>query len=130
MKPVDISVSTLKFLRSKAPHPKEFSEFLGTAAWLMSLSAKHRKMPVGYLDSHVLPAILLKQFRIITKSDMPVAFLSWALVSDEIEQSGKVSNGKLGLEDWRSGPNMAVVACISPFAPSAEVIERFLQTET
>ncbi|MBW3245452.1 toxin-activating lysine-acyltransferase [Epibacterium sp. DP7N7-1] len=113
---------------SKALKPDEFGVFLGLASWLMSMSEDHKEMPFSVLDDVVLPAILLKQFRLIRKNGTPIAFISWATVSDEIKSAlDSGEKGKLAADEWRSGPNLVIVECVSPFAPTAIIKEHFLE---
>ena len=111
---------------SKALDPNEFGKFLGLACWLMTMSKEHRSLPMSVLDDRILPAILLKQFRLIKKDDTPVAFLTWALVSDETKDRLSKPDAKLQLAEWRSGTNLIIVDCVSPFAPVEKVKSDFL----
>ncbi len=61
------------------------SELLGQAAWVMMRSPAHRHLFVGDLEWLLLPPIACKQFRLWRRDNMPVAFASWALLSDEVE---------------------------------------------
>ena len=61
------------------------SELLGQAAWVMMRSGPHRHLFVGDLEWLLMPPIGLKQFRLWRRETMPVAFASWALLSDEVE---------------------------------------------
>ncbi|WP_420862957.1 toxin-activating lysine-acyltransferase [Algirhabdus cladophorae] len=110
-----------------ALNPDEFGTFLGLASWLMSMSKEHRDLPFSTLDSRILPAILLKQFKIIRKDTMPMAFLSWATLSDEAKAKFQKDPDSLELLDWRSGKNVVVVECISPFGPAAEIKAGFIK---
>ncbi len=103
-----------------------FSSVLGQAAWLMTLSPKHKKMPISTLETEIAPALLLRQFKLASKEKQPVAFLTWAAVSNEILE--KVNSGyKLkDLKEWRSGENIIVVDCICPFFSETAFVEKFL----
>lgn len=114
-KPVGVEDSA--FLTSK-----DFSEALGQVTWLMTMSADHKQLPISVIDERILPAIVLKQFKVLTKGKMPIAFLAWATVSDEVQKKFEAGREALELKDWRSGDNLMVVECISPFG-SAEVIK-------
>ena len=105
----------------------EFASALGMATWLMTMSPKHKGLPIEAIDRRVLPAIVLKQFKIVRKGNTPVAFLAWATVSEEARARLEAGT-PLELGEWRSGPHLVVVECVSPFAPAAEVEARFLQT--
>jgi cytolysin-activating lysine-acyltransferase len=114
---------------AKALDPAEFGQFLGIASWLMSMSKDHRDLPISSLDARVLPAILLKQFKIYQKGKMPIAFVSWALVSDAVQaQLARDAHYVMQPTDWRSGPHLVIVECVSPFAAAAEIRQQFLNS--
>ncbi|NSX56903.1 toxin-activating lysine-acyltransferase [Parasulfitobacter algicola] len=112
---------------SEALDPNSFGKFLGLASWLMSMSKAHRDLPISTLDERILPAILLKQFKLIKKETMPVAFLSWAMVSDEVKERMSKPDARIDLTEWRSGDNLILVECISPFAPAEKIKKDFLE---
>ena len=111
---------------SGALDPDQFSEVLGLASWLMSMSRSHRDLPISHLDTHILPGLFLKQFRLIRAKKMPAAFLTWATVSDEVANRLKGTADAPDLREWRSGPNVIVVDCVSPFTPADKVRDDFL----
>ncbi|MEO1324643.1 MAG: toxin-activating lysine-acyltransferase [Pseudomonadota bacterium] len=111
---------------SRALDPNEFGKFLGIATWLMTCSAEHKGLPISWLSERVLPALLLKQFKIIMKNNTPIAFLTWATVSQDV--ADKLATGKtiLTLPEWRSGKQVVVVDCVSPFGPADQIEQNFL----
>ena len=44
--------------------PKTVSQVLGEITWLMTQSPRHKAIPLGDLEWLLMPAILLRQFRI------------------------------------------------------------------
>jgi hemolysin-activating ACP:hemolysin acyltransferase len=107
--------------------PDDFSVFLGLASWLMTMSKEHRDQPISRIDRRVLPGLLLKQFKLIRREKMPVAFLSWASVSDEIKARMEADiDFSPDLKDWRSGPRLVIVECISPFLPTDKIRQEFI----
>lgn len=112
----------------KIANPDEFGVFLGLASWLLSMSKEHKHLPFSYLDDTVLPAILLKQFKMIRKEGAPIAFISWASVTEDIASKFEAGEKKaLELHEWRSGPRVIIVECISPFAPTALIKDHFIK---
>lgn len=107
-------------------NPEEFARFLGLASWLMTMSKDHKDLAISELDTRILPAILLKQFRLIMKGKTPIAFLTWAMVSDDVLKRFKKSNQALDIRDWRSGKNLLIVDCVSPFGPGEKIKSEFL----
>ena len=112
---------------STAPSPETFGSALGQAVWLMSMSPKHKTLPIQSIDARTLPAILLKQFKLYFKGKQPVAFIAWAMVTDEVK--AKLAEGaEIGLQDWRGGPNLVVIDCVSPFAEDEKVKAEFMES--
>src|SRR4051812_11769171 len=59
--------------------PKPVAQVLGGIAWLMRQSPRHKALTLGDLEWLVMPAILLRQFRIFYQGDRPVGVALWAL---------------------------------------------------
>lgn len=92
----------------------------------MTMSKDHRSLPISDIEAIVTAPILLSQFKLYSKGKQPVAFLSWATVSDEIKARIESGDKKLDLKDWRSGSNLVVVDCVSPFNPREVFADRFV----
>lgn len=103
-----------------------FASVMGQAVWLMSMSKDHRELPIKTVEDLLSPAILLKQFRLYSKGKQPLALVVWASVSDEVKARLESGDKKLELTEWRSGPNIVVVDCISPLHPADTFIETFM----
>ncbi len=88
------------------------------------MDKRYRDRPIREIERIVATPIFLRQFKIYSKGKSPVAFLSWAQVSNAVK--AKVEAGDpLELKDWRSGENVVVVDVVSPFA-EAEGVQRFM----
>ena len=108
-------------------NPDKFAEYLGIASWLCSMSKVHKTRDFTSIDRDLLPPILLKQFRIIRDQKLPIAFLTWATVSADVEAKVKKSE-PLALEDWKSGDKLVVVDCIAPFGHKNRIIQEFFDS--
>ena len=108
--------------------PREFTDFLGQASWLMINSKDHKHLPITEIEARILPALLLKQFRIYANGQKPVAFVTWAAVSDKVKSDFQSGVTRLSATDWRSGENVIVVDCISPFGPPEKIVAEFLKS--
>jgi len=115
-----------KNINPPAPDPATFASVMGQAAWLMTLSKDHRDLPISVIEDVISPAVLLQQFKVYLKRKQPVAFLSWAAVSDEVKARFEAGTQKLEPQAWRSGTNIVVVDCVSPFADRSEIEAKFL----
>ena len=108
-----------------APDPQTFAATMGQAVWLMPMTDQHRDLPIREAEARVAVPILLRRFKLYFKGKQPVAFLTWATVSDAAK--AKVEAGELlELADWTSGDNLIVVDVVSPFNPAEVFEKRFL----
>ena len=87
----------------------------GEIAWLMMRSPVHRHLFLADLEWLVAPPLTLKQFRLFRRDRVPVAFVSWALLTGEAEQ--RVVNGGWRLQpgDWNAGDRLWVVDVVAPY---------------
>lgn len=104
---------------------KTFAATLGQAVWLMAMSEDHQDQRIGSIEESVALPILLRQFRLFSKNNQPVAFLTFACVSDEVRARIDAGDKTLTPAEWRSGPHVVVIDCVSPFNPPERFVERF-----
>ncbi|WP_299867607.1 toxin-activating lysine-acyltransferase [uncultured Roseobacter sp.] len=105
-----------------------FGSAMGQIVWLMTMSNAHRELPIREIEHRVSTPILLKQFKLYSKANQPVAYLAWALVTDEVKARFDAGERSLELSDWRAGPNLIVVDCVSPFAPHETIEAQFVES--
>ena len=108
---------------------QEFVRLLGEVSWLMTRSPTHKFAFLTDLEWLVMPPLAMGQARLYRndKGD-PIAFASWALVSDEVDQRLTNRNGKLRPADWRSGPHPWIIDLIAPFGGVDEVVKAVFAT--
>jgi cytolysin-activating lysine-acyltransferase len=101
--------------------PKTVAQVLGEITWLMTQSPRHKAIPLGDLEWLVMPAILLRQFRIFYKGEQPVGVALWALADDLV--AGRIDAGdrRLSAVEWKSGTAMRIVELVAPFGGEAEM---------
>lgn len=103
-----------------------FASTMGQAVWLMTMSEAHKDLPIRVVEERIAPALLLHQFKLYSKGNQPVAFLVWASVNDEVKARIEAGDKKLDIKDWRSGNNIVILECVSPFNPAAVFEQKFL----
>jgi len=106
------------------PAPKTVSQVLGEFTWLMTQSPRHKSIPLGDLEWLVMPAVLLKQFRIFYKGDQPVGVAVWARVDDLVAKRVDAGDKRLTAVEWKSGANMRILDVVAPFGAEAEMREQ------
>jgi cytolysin-activating lysine-acyltransferase len=107
-----------------APPPKTVAQVLGEIAWLMTQSPRHKAVPLGDLEWLLMPAILLRQFRIFYKGEQPVGVTLWALADDLVAKRIDAGDTRLAAVEWKSGSNMRIVDIVAPFGGEAEMREQ------
>jgi cytolysin-activating lysine-acyltransferase len=108
--------------RSHAEPPsKTVAQVLGEIAWLMTQSPRHRAIALGDLEWLVMPAILLRQFRIFYKGEQPVGVALWALADELVAKRIDAGDKRLAAVEWKSGTNMRVVDIVAPFGGEVEI---------
>jgi cytolysin-activating lysine-acyltransferase len=103
------------------PPPKTVSQLLGEIAWLMTQSPRHKALSLGDLEWLVMPAILLKQFRMFYKGAQPVGVALWALADATVAKRIDAGDNRLTAVEWKSGTHMRIVDIIAPFGGEAEM---------
>lgn len=117
--------------QSGTPGPQQVNP-LAAAITLLLASPPHRHLFIADLEWRLLPAIASSQFRLITKDNRPLAFVTWAFLSDEIKERLKSAGGsnsgagRLKPEEWRSGKNHVIVDFVSPFITDEDEKKRML----
>ena len=104
-----------------APAPKTVAQVLGEITWLMTQSPRHKAIPLGDLEWLLMPAILLRQFRIFYKGEQPVGVVLWALADELVAKRIDAGDRRLTAVEWKSGTAMRIVELVAPFGGEAEM---------
>ena len=115
-----------KASKHSVPNAEEFTRVLGQVTWLMTQSSKHKLYDLTYIEAHVVAPLMFKQVRVFTKAKQPIAALIWAYASPELQRKVQQKDYVLNIQDWRSGEEVVVVDCISPFVDGEMFISQFM----
>lgn len=81
-------------------------------------SPRHRHLLLADLEWRVIPAIALKQYRLVQHKGLPGGlpggFVSWALVNEEVEAQLRQPDFRLRPQDWKSGDRVWIVDVAGP----------------
>ena len=97
------------------------AQVLGEIVWLLSQSSGFKEIKISSLESRIMPALLLKQFRIFYDAKhQPVGCAIWALLNEAVARriEDGIGNGNVLLNDlneWKSGPIPWVMELVSPY---------------
>jgi cytolysin-activating lysine-acyltransferase len=100
---------------------KTVAQVLGEITWLMTQSPRHKAMPLGDLEWLLMPAILLRQFRIFYQGEQPVGVALWALADELVAKRIDAGDRRLAAVEWKSGSNMRIIDVVAPFGGEAEM---------
>jgi cytolysin-activating lysine-acyltransferase len=103
------------------PPSKTVAQVLGEIAWLMTQSPRHKAVPIGDLEWLLMPAILLRQFRIFYQDEQPVGTALWALADELVARRIDAGDTRLAAVEWKSGSNMRIIDIVAPFGGEAEM---------
>lgn len=90
-------------------------EIIGHVAWLWGCSPLHKDWFISTFHNNVLPAIVHKQYVLLTDKGIPVAWCSWANLSLENEVKYIINTNSLDINDWISGDRKWFIDWIAPF---------------
>jgi cytolysin-activating lysine-acyltransferase len=96
---------------------------LGAVAWLMMQQAANRHTFLSELEWRVMPALVLNQAKLYLKDEAPVAFVSWAKLSEEVARRYQAAPHQLTMADWASGDQIWLIDAFTPFGGAQEVLK-------
>lgn len=96
---------------------------LGPVTWLMMQQAVNRHTLISELEWRVMPALLRDQAKLYLKDEAPIAFVSWAKISEEVAQRYQSAPHQLAMSDWASGEQIWLIDVFTPFGGAHEVLK-------
>ncbi len=88
---------------------------MGPVVMLYMQSAHRRFHFISDLEWLLMPPLVTGQCKLYMKKEYPISFISWAFISEEVEQRLLQNGGKLRPEDWTSGDRLWVIDIVAPF---------------
>ena len=120
--PADLARLTDK-VRTEAKSAAAKIPLLGSVVWLLMQQAGTRHGLLSDMEWRVMPPLLLEQSRVYARDDMPIAFVSWARLSEDVALRYRAPPHRLSPADWRSGHQIWLVDVVTPFGGSVELLE-------
>lgn len=116
--------------KAKIASIHEMDATVGAAACLALRSPSHKHLFVTDFEWLIIPPISLRQFKLFRQKDThnPLAFMSWAFVSEAIEKRLLSGNTKLAPQEWKSGDRAWLIDVISPYASAQEFLKQLAET--
>jgi cytolysin-activating lysine-acyltransferase len=101
---------------------------LGAVCWLMMQQPGARHTLLSELDWRVMPALVLEQAKLYMRDTAPIAFVSWATLSDSVANRYLEGPHHLTAADWKSGDQIWIIDMLTPFGGAAEVLKELRET--
>jgi cytolysin-activating lysine-acyltransferase len=95
---------------------------LGAVSWLMMQQTATRHTLLSELEWRVMPALVLDQAKLYMREDSPIAYVSWANLSETAAQRYAAAPHQLTASDWQSGDQVWIVDLFVPFGGAQEVM--------
>lgn len=114
--------------KAQAARVMEKIPVLGAVAWLMMQQPGARHTLLSELEWRVMPALVLEQAKLYMRDGAPIAYVSWAKLSDRTVQRYLEAPHHLTSSDWKSGDQIWIIDLLAPFGGAAEVLKELRET--
>ncbi|WP_169734425.1 toxin-activating lysine-acyltransferase [Deefgea rivuli] len=95
---------------------------LGPVAWLYGRDDAKKHLTLADLDWAVQPPLILDQCRLFMKEKMPLGFISWAYVAEDVHQRLLQGNTQLEPHEWKSGEHLWLIDIVTPFGQREDML--------
>jgi cytolysin-activating lysine-acyltransferase len=97
------------------------AQAFGEITWLLTQSATHKHLPLEMLERTIMPPLMLNQFHIFYYNKQPLAFATWAYLTEDIEKAilehlEAKNPALLDIKAWKSGERLWLMDLICPTA--------------
>lgn len=96
---------------------------LGPVTWLMMQHGATRHTLLSQLEWRVMPPLMLEQAKLYMRDEAPIAYVSWAMLSDDAALRLRSAPHHLTPADWQSGEHVWLVDLFTPFGGAKEVLD-------
>lgn len=104
-------------------------EAVGQIVGLMLQSPVHKHLFLNELEWLVLPAVMLQQFRLIHRNGKPIAYVSWAYLSEDAVERFKSGVHKLQPGEWNTDRGeLWIIDLLTPFGGQDTVLKELKET--
>lgn len=107
----------------QAQHVMSKIPLLGPVTWLMMQQGATRHTLLSELEWRVLPALVLDQAKLYMRESAPIAYVSWAKISEAAALRYKTAPHHLTSSDWKSGDQIWIIDLFTPFGGAIDVMK-------
>ena len=94
---------------------------LGPALWLYARDPHRRFTFLSDIDWRLMPPLVLDQCRLFSRVELPWAFVTWAFVSDAVDERLRGSAPIIAPNEWQSGEHAWLIDVVTPFGNAEDV---------
>lgn len=95
---------------------------LGPVTWLLMQHGATRHALISDVEWRVMPALIADQAKLYLRDGAPMAFVSWALLSETVAARYREEPHRLAPADWHSGDQIWIVDLLTPFGGAQDVL--------
>ncbi|MDA7965356.1 toxin-activating lysine-acyltransferase [Ruegeria sp.] len=107
------------------PHsvdPDVMKQF-GEICFLVTQSQLHRNMAFKQIEARLFHPLRIGQGRVFSQgANKPIAYVSWAFVSDEVDAALMKDPNAIRPDEWNSGHNLWFMEFIAPYGRVREMV--------
>jgi cytolysin-activating lysine-acyltransferase len=96
---------------------------LGAVSWLMMQQNATRHTLLSELEWRVMPPLMLEQAKLYMREKAPLAYVSWAYLSEDAAKRYQQAPHHLMPSDWKSGDQVWIVDLCTPFGGAQDVLK-------
>lgn len=100
---------------------------LGAVSWLMMQQTATRHTLLSELEWRVMPPLMLDQAKLYMKEKAPLAYVSWAYLSEDAAKRYQQAPHHLMPSDWKSGDQVWMIDLCTPFGGSQDLLKDLRQ---
>jgi cytolysin-activating lysine-acyltransferase len=114
--------------QNEQKNPIAMSQIMGDILFLMMKAPFYKHLFLNDFEWLVFPAVELKQMRIFRNEKMPLCYISWASINEDIES--RLLNGvyKLRPMDWNSGDKIFIIDNINLTGQNTQFLKSLNET--
>lgn len=127
LSPTDVADYS-QLLKNQAQRVLGKLPLLGAVGWLMMQQPATRHTLLSELEWRVMPPLVLEQAKVYLREGAPVAYVSWAKLSDDVARRYMEAPHHLTAADWKSGEQIWIVDLCTPFGGAQEVVKDLQST--
>jgi len=116
------------FAKAQAHKVASKIPLLGAVAWLMMQQSSTRHTLLSELEWRVMPPLVLDQAKLYLRDEAPIAYVSWARLSEAAAARYQQAPHHLASGDWKSGDQNWLIDLSTPFGGGSDIINELRGT--